>query len=172
MIINEIISRKSLKPKDGTAALSQGLLNKIITVDELVGYACLAKNTAKATCIEALEWATKSNPEIATMGCWVFVTQSLGSKAPRVKWESAKVIGNIALYFPNWLDTAIKNLLINSAHSGTVVRWSAAYALGEIIQIKALQDEILILALHAICEQEEKARIKKIYQAAFKRLSK
>ncbi|HYG16711.1 MAG TPA: hypothetical protein VEC12_13225, partial [Bacteroidia bacterium] len=131
-------------------------------------YAQTAKDALKATCIEALEYATKQNSGIAGKDVLAFATASLGSKAPRVKWESAKVIGNIAHLFPKNLDEPIRKLLDNTTDTGTVVRWSAAFALGEIIKLKTLHNKQLIPAVENISIQEEKHSIKKIYQAALK----
>jgi hypothetical protein len=148
------------------------LLNKIITADELTTFAKTAKDPAKATCIEALEFATKQDPAIANEKALLFVTQALTEKAPRIKWESAKVIGNIAHLFPSKLDGAVNNLIVNTEHSGTVVRWSAAYALGEILKLGIKLNKTLLPAVEAICEREEKNSIKKIYQAAIKHMKK
>ena len=115
-----------------------------------------AKDPAKATCIEAMEFATKVNPGIATVECLEFMIASLTAKAPRVKWESAKVIANIAHMFPDKLDNAVNNLLLNSEHAGTVVRWSAAVALAAIIKMKYKKNKELIPAIEAICKREEK----------------
>jgi HEAT repeat protein len=92
------------------------------------------------------------------------------SKAPRVKWESAKVIGNSAHLFSDDLEEAIKNLLTNTEDKGTVVRWSAAFALGEIVKIKTNYQIDLIKAIEVIIDREEKNSIKKIYQKALKQL--
>ena len=50
---------------------------------------------------------------IATEKCLPFVPKSLADNAPRIKWESAKVMGNIAALFLSKLIGAIKELLIN-----------------------------------------------------------
>src|SRR5687768_8033484 len=131
MQFQDILSDKSLKSKQKVEALGQWLSENPNQIDELVDYAKEAKEAGKATCIEAMEWATKSNPGIASQNTFEFVSQSLADKAPRVKWESAKVVGNIAYLYPDKLDVAIKNLLSNAEHEGTVVRWAAAFALGE-----------------------------------------
>jgi HEAT repeat protein len=104
--------------------------------------------------------------------CFQFVTQALIAKAPRVKWESARVIGNTAHLFPDKLDEAIKNLLVNSKHEGTVVRWSAAFALGEILKLKTKHNASLLSAIEAICNSDEKSSIKKIYLDAMKKTAK
>jgi hypothetical protein len=171
-MMEELFKNKEIKPKEKTETLSEWLLVGTVSSAELADYAAKAKEPVKATCIEAMEFATKQKPEIATEHMLVFVTGTLTGKAPRVKWESAKVIGNIAHLFPNKLDEAINNLLVNTEHEGTVVRWSAAYALGEILKLKTAHNTGLIPAVEAICQREEKNSIRKIYQAAFKALKK
>lgn len=170
MDFKELLDSKSLKPKEKTETLSKWLVENPKSIDDLLNFAKAAKDSPKATCIEAIEFATQKQPEIATPSCLDFVSNALTEKAPRVKWESAKVIGNIAHLYPKKLDEAIKNLLINSEHSGTVVRWSAAFALGQIIQLQTPQTKSLLPAIEAICKREEKNSIKKIYNAAFKKL--
>ena len=170
MDFHEILSDKSTKPKDKTVALSQWLIANSSKLDQLIVFAAKAKDPIKAACIEAMEFATKIKPDIATEACLDFVSQSLIEKAPRVKWESAKVIGNIAHLYPASLNDSIKNLIVNTEHHGTVVRWAAAYALGEIVKVKTPGNKELIPAIEAICEKEEKNSIKKIYIAALKKV--
>lgn len=170
MLIQEILSDKSLKPKQKTDLLVENFNSNRININELLDFASKAKDPYKATCIEVLEFSTKANPKVANLECLNFATENLKSKAPRVKWESAKVIGNIAVLFPDKLDEAITNLLDNTEHIGTVVRWSAAYALGEIVKTKHPKTAILIPALKNIAENEEKNSIKKIYLAALKKV--
>lgn len=165
----KLFSDKLVKPKEKTELLCHWLTNNPDKVDELIAFATGTKDPIKASCIEALEYATKVTPETISKKAFLFVTKSLTEKAPRIKWESAKVIGNTAFLFPKLLDTPIKNLLINAEHSGTVVRWSAAYALGEIIKLKTSHNKILVPTLESVCAREEKNSIKKIYMAAFKK---
>jgi HEAT repeat protein len=169
MSITELVSNKDLKPAEKTATLGQWLLVGTISMDELLAVAKQSKDAAKATCIEAIEFATQKHPEIATTECLSFVSQSLSEKASRVKWESAKVVGNIAQQFPQHLDEAIQNLLVNTEHNGTVVRWSAAFALGQIIQTPTKQAKNLIPTIQTICEREEKNSIQKMYTTALKK---
>jgi len=172
MIIESILNDKVLKPKEKTESLSKLLLENPLIVNELVSFAKSSKDPVKATCIEALEFATQTNPGIATKECFGFVTQALTEKAPRVKWESARVIGNIAHLFPQQLENAIVNLLSNTENPGTVVRWSAAHALGCILILKTSNNAELIPAIEAITEREEKNSIRKIYLVALKKIRK
>ena len=169
MDFQELLSNKSLKPKEITETLSNWVLDNPDTVNQLIDFAKTAKDPAKATCIEALEFATNSKPGIATSGCLEFVSKTLAEKAPRVKWESARVVGNIAHLYPEQLDEAVKNLIANTEHPGTVVRWSAAFALGQIIKIKTSRNKDLIPLIESICNKEEKNSIRKIYIAALKK---
>jgi hypothetical protein len=170
MDFQELLNDKSVKPKEKTETLSKWILDNPKKNDLLIDFSKSSKDPIKATCIESMEFATKSNPEIASLNCLDFVAKSLTEKAPRIKWESAKVIGNIAHLYPDNLDEAIKNLLVNSEHSGTVVRWSAAFALGQIIKIRTSQNKDLIPAIETICKREEKNSIKKIYLDALKKV--
>jgi hypothetical protein len=172
MTIAELFNDKGSKPKAKTETLGAWLLDKTISIDELIAFAQTAKDSSKATCIEAMEFATKATPSIANENCLRFVSQTLADKAPRVKWESARVIGNIAHLFPTKLDQAIAHLLANSEHDGTVVRWSAAFAVGEILKLKTKANTKFVPAVEKICKREEKNSIKKIYLAALKKTNK
>lgn len=170
MDIKELVKDKTIKPKEKTETISRWLLDGELTTKDIIEFAAKGKDPVKATCIEAIEFATQKNPGIADEHLLLFVSGTLAEKAPRVKWESAKVVGNIAHLFPSKLDPAILNLLTNTEHEGTVVRWSAAYALAAILMLRTKHNKELLPAAVAICEREEKNSIKKIYQAAIKKL--
>jgi hypothetical protein len=170
MKISDLLNDKTIKSKQKTELLAQYILEKKIKVDEVILTATEAKDPVKATCIEALEFASKQKPAIINSEAFQFLTRSLTSKAPRVKWESAKVIGNAAHLFTNQLDDAINNLLINTKDTGTVVQWSSAFALGEILKLKTKHNKKLIPALEKISENTEKNSIKKIYLEALKKI--
>jgi len=169
MDFKEILANKSLKAKEQTEKLSLWVAENTDKTLDIIAFAKTAKDPLKATCIEAFELATKTKPEISSLSLLDFVSHTLSEKAPRVKWESARVVGNIAHLYPKQLDMAIKNLLINTEHVGTVVRWSAAFALGEILKLKTPENKELIPAIENICDREEKNSIKKIYLAALKK---
>ncbi len=170
MKIDELLKDKTKKQKDKIEIISKWILDNSLTIDELIAFAENQKDPAKATCIEAIEYATKQNPNIANETVLIFVTNTLTAKAPRVKWESARVIGNIAHLFPEKLEKPIDNLLANTEHKGTVVRWSTAFALGEILKLKTEINKDLLPAIEAICGKEEKSSIRKIYLDAIKKI--
>lgn len=172
MTIGELLNEKTIKSKEKTETISKWLLERSLPVDELIAFAVKQKDPAKATCIEAIEYATKQRPDIADETVLSFVTEALAAKAPRIKWESAKVIGNIAHLFPEKLDRSIASLLANVEHEGTVVRWSVAFALSEILKLKTGDHAYLLSAIENSCEREEKNSIRKIYSDAIKRVKK
>jgi hypothetical protein len=167
-----LLSDKNIKPKEKTELLSKWIVTNPDKLNELIDFAKNSKETIRATCIEAIEFATKSQPEISSPSCLDFVSKTLTEKVPRIKWESARVIGNIAHQHPENLEEAINNLIVNSEHSGTVVRWSAAYALSQIIKIQTSRNKDLIPAIESICKREEKNSIKKIYLDALRKVRK
>ena len=173
MTIDELLKDKTIKAKEKTETISQRILEGSLPMDELIAFAEKQKDPVKATCIEAIEYATKQNPKIADENVLIFVIKALTEKAPRIKWESAKVVGNIAHLFPTKLEKAIVHLLANTeGYQGTVVRWSAAFALGEILKLNTKHQSELLSAIESICGQEEKNSIRKIYQEFIKNVKK
>ncbi|MEQ1603543.1 MAG: hypothetical protein ABL999_01590 [Pyrinomonadaceae bacterium] len=168
MNIETVLADKQIRAKAKVEAISKMLLDEEVTLVDVMKAAKVSKDSDKGTCIEAIQFATKAKPELASLDCLKFVTETLLEKAPRVKWESAKVIATIAHLYPDKLDKAIGNLLTNSEFPGTVVRWSAALALGEIVKLKTKRNKDLVPALEAIIRREEDNAIKKIYLAAIK----
>jgi HEAT repeat protein len=167
-----ILADKSLKPSQKPGLLSKILIENPLQINEWLLLAGKAKDADKANCIEALEHATLSNPAIANNECFSLVVDSLSSNAPRVKWESARVVSNIAHLYLSRLPDAIPGLLTNTEHPGTVVRWSAATALGAILKLKTALNTDLLPAIQAIAEREEKNSIRKIYLDAIKKATK
>lgn len=172
MTIEGIFKDKTIKTKVKVTTIGEWLTNNELTIEELLAYAEKQKATDKATCIEAVEYATKKVPAIATENLLAFVTAALKDDEPRVKWESAKVIGNIAKIFPAQLDKTISNLLPNAKKTGTVVRWATAYALAEILKLKTDNNKKLLPKIEALCENEENNGVKKKYIDALKKVKR
>lgn len=172
MAIEEIFKDTTIKAKAKVSTIGEWLTKNELPLEELLAYAEKQKATDKATCIEALEYATKQVPTIADEDLFAYVTKALKDDEPRVKWESAKVIGNIAKLFPAQLDKAINNLLPNAEKTGTVVRWATAYALAEIQKLKTDNNKKLLPKIETLCENEEDNGVKKKYIDAIKKSKK
>ncbi len=171
MELNSFLTDKGIKPKEKTEILAAMIAEKEIMVAQLAGFAKMAKEPVKATCMEALEHATLANPAILDEASFDFVVQSLKDKGPRVKWESARVIANTAHLFKGRLGPAVENLLANTEHPGTVVRWSAAFALGGILKLNTSLNNELVPAIRAIVEREKKESIRKLYLQAMRKVT-
>jgi hypothetical protein len=98
--IDEILNDKTVKAKGKITSISELLLNNKISIQQLIDKAKTANDANKASIIESMEYASKTNPKIIGEKGFEFVVESLKSDAPRVKWESAKVIANTAHLFP------------------------------------------------------------------------
>jgi len=119
--------------------------------------------------VEALEFVTQTNPGAA--GPYLaIVIERLSDRAPRVSWEAARVIANVASAFPVEAEAAIPGLLQNTQDEGTVVRWSAAFALAEIAMYVPSRRADLLQEMKALSEKEENNGVKNIYLKALKKL--
>lgn len=125
----------------------------------------------KASCMEALEAVTRKDPGVADESCLKYLVKTLREDAPRVKWESAKAIGNIAHLYPDKLKTAIVNLLNNAESERVVVRWASAYALGEILKLRTKHNRQLLSTLQALADKESDNGVRKKYLEAIKKVS-
>lgn len=172
MTIEQVFQDKTIKAKGKVSMIGEWLVNKELPLEELLAYAGKQKATDKATCIEAIEYATKKTPALADESLLTYVTKALKDDEPRVKWESAKVIGNIAKLFPDQLEKPISNLLPNAESTGTVVRWATAYALAEILKLKTGNNQKLLPKIETLCEKEEDNGVKKKYLDALKKVKR
>lgn len=172
MTIEDLLQDKTKKIKEKTETISRWLLDGSMPADELLAFAEKTKDSHKATCIEAFEYATKHNPAVVDATVFDFVIKSLTEKAPRVKWESARVIGTTANLHPEKLADAIPKLLSNAQHNGTVVRWASSYALAEILKLKTKHNAVLLPAVQALYESEVDNAIRKKYAEAFQMIGK
>lgn len=170
MTIEQVFQDKTIKSKGKVSIIGEWLINSELPMDELLAYVEKQKATDKATCIEAIEYATKKNPTIADANLLTYLTKALKDDEPRVKWESAKVIGNIAKLFPTQLNEAIANLFLNAENTGTVVRWATAYALAEILKLRTENNKKLLPKIETLCENEEDNGVKKKYLDALKKV--
>ncbi|WP_199121293.1 HEAT repeat domain-containing protein [Pedobacter sp. ASV28] len=172
MTIEEIFQDKSIKAKGKVAQIGEWLVNKELPMEELLAFADKPSASNRATCIEALEYATKKSTAIASAPLFDYVVQALKEEEPRIKWESAKVIGNIANLFPLDLTKAIDELLKNAENKGTVVRWATAYALAEILKLKTDHNKKLLPVMEQLSLKEEDNGVKKKYLEALKKVEK
>jgi ribosomal 30S subunit maturation factor RimM len=163
----EEILKSNLKPKEKVVKLANEIKNDKTVLSEVVDCFNGGSTADKGNCIEAIELVTEERPE--TLVPYLdFIVEQINHDAPRVKWESARAIGNMAKYYSDKLIDAIPKLLMNTTDSGTVVRWSAAQALTEIAKYNSKIRNELIVKFNGILKKEDNAGVKNVYKKALK----
>ena len=170
MSILKLISDESVRAKEKASMLSEMIAEKPAIIPEIIDCAKVLKDSDKAIVLEAFEYISKNNHGLIEKEVLDFASNNLESKASRVKWESAKVIGNTISQFPEKAEEVAPLLLSNTDDDSTVVRWSMAFALSEILKLRLSINKELIPSVTEIMEKEGKASIKKIYSRALKKI--
>lgn len=159
--IKEILKSKK-KPKEIITLLAEKLKSDKKLIVELINCFENCSVAEKGNCMEAIEYVTKEDPEFVK-NCLDFVIEHINDKAPRVKWETARIIGNVAQRFPDKIKEAVPKLLENTNDKGTVVRWSAAFALTEIAKSSLEMQKKLVPEFQKILQKETNKGVKNIY---------
>jgi len=163
---------KTIKPSERAGIISRWLIDGSLSCTELIAFAITQKEAVAGSCIEAIEHATLNKTAIVSTQNIEQIIDLLKSDAPRVKWECARTIGNVISGYPDLCNKAVQQLLPNTTHPGTVVRWSAAIALSEVLLMKTEVNGLLLQEIEKILATEEKNSIKNIYLKALKKLAK
>ena len=166
----DIFEDHSMTAKQKVELLSQILKDGELQLDQLIVFCENATEKDQAVCMEAFERLSQNRPEAIPESAFSLAVSSLRKKHPGLKRESARVIANTAQLHKDKLEEATVNLLDNTDHSGTVVRWSAALALSAIVRIDSKGKTELVEAIRSLERNEEKNSIKNIYQKALKGL--
>jgi HEAT repeat protein len=125
----------------------------------------------KGVCLEVLEAVTREHPDRASDRLAVII-KLIDHKAPKVRWESSRIVANLACKFPTGAAAAIPALLANTSDKGTVVRWSAAFALGEIMKHNMKERKALLSRIEAILKREQNSGVRNVYLKAIKSIGK
>jgi len=172
MTLESIFADKSFKSKAKITQIGEWLLDGSLPIDELLAFTEKQIKTTKASCIEAIEYATRERPNLADESVLDFVVKALKAEEPRIKRESARIIANIAKLFSDKLSGAIQNLLKNTNHEGTVVRWASTLALGEILKLKTDFNTSLLPRIEKLAKAENENGVRKKYLDALKKVKK
>ncbi|HJX50762.1 hypothetical protein A2Y99_05305 [Candidatus Gottesmanbacteria bacterium RBG_13_37_7] len=165
----EEIRKSDRKPKDLLNYLTELIRKDKKLLQDLEVSIQSTKDAERGICMEALEYITHENPEYAAPHLKTIIT-SLSDKAPRVKWEAARIMGNIAKKYSEEALGAIPNLMKNTNDKGTVVRWSAAFGLTEIAIYNSKAANKLIPEFEKIIKKEKNNGVKNVYLKALKKL--
>ncbi len=156
--------QQKLKPKQKVQQIVRSLNDGDVSIGELVDFYSQASDSQKGSCLSALADVTKDNPEFVENHV-DFVIDQLSYKAPRVKWEAGEIIANIADMYKKQTSKAIISLLENSSQkNGTVVRWSAAFALTEIARANKKNQVDLLKKFEKIMKEEKNNGVLTFYK--------
>lgn len=172
MDLTAFFKDKTTSSKAKTEILKDWLLQQKIKPNDLINSEQKLNDASNATIMEAFEIYSQDKTIKIDPAIFSFAVIGLEAKAPRLKWESAKVIGNCCNQFINEIYKALPGLIRNSEHSGTVVRWSAAYAIQQIIYLKSSWNNELIPFAESKVLSEENNGVRKKYQEALKLINK
>lgn len=132
--IAEMLASK-LTAKQKARALADALSNGTLEPSAFVKSIPTLSDPELATVVESLEGATRKKPELVDAKLFQVLVKCLAHSAPRVRWEAARTVGNVAGQHSERLGTAVDALLTNTTDDGTVVRWATAQALTAILRV-------------------------------------
>jgi len=165
------VLKSDKKPKEKVTLLANKVKKNQKLIDELVEYFKIGTVAEKGNCIEVLEYVSQDNPDIV-LPYVDFIIDHINDDAPKIKWETARVIGNLAQKSSMEVEKAVPKLLANIKDKGTVVRWSAAFALTEIAKNSNNLRKELISKFQSIIKIEQNNGVKNVYLKALKVLEK
>jgi hypothetical protein len=123
----------------------------------------------QGTILAALESISRQRPAVVVPHVG-FIIDHLDDAPPRVRWEASRVVGNLAGANAPGLRSAVPALLRNARNEGTVVRWSAAFALTQLALCDAVLGQELLPRLRELAHRETGGGIRAMYEKALKRL--
>jgi hypothetical protein len=167
-VISEILE-SDRKPKEKVNLLAEKVKKDRNLFAQLVECFEAGSATDKGNCIEAMEYVSEDEPDII-LPHLDFIIEHINHAAPRVKWEAARVLGNVAQEYPAQVTKAIPKLLENTNDAGTVVRWSAASALAEIAKNSPESQKELVPKFKEILKKEKNNGVRNIYAKALESL--
>ena len=168
-ILEEIRAWKG-KPKELVVFLVKSVRDDKTLFAQLVDCLKTGSEVEKGTCADIMKNVTKDEPELAIPYIDELI-EHINDKASRVKWGVPEAIGNIAQKFPDKVEKAVPNLLINTKNESTVVRWCAAYALSEIVKNNAKIRSTLVPKIEEIVQHETNKGVKNVYLKALKKMA-
>lgn len=171
MNLLEEVHRSGKKGRDLNDWLANRIIQEKPSSEDFLAAVNGGNDSERGTCVEALEFVSQTQPALA-LPYIATVINSLSDKAPRVKWEAARVIGNIAASFPQQAADATAPLMTNTTDKGTVVRWSTAFALTEIAKHNPDARAALVTEIDRILLKEDNSGVRNVYLKALKAINK
>lgn len=164
--ISELLAL-NLTAKKKAKAIANALLSGTLKPQSLLEVSPELPDAELAIVMESLEGATRKEPALVNDKLFNLLVESLGHKAPRVKWEAARTISNVALHHTEHFGPAVDALLANTTSDGTVVRWATAQALSAILRA-GYADNNFRAMLSEIAAREQDGGVRGVYDKALR----
>jgi hypothetical protein len=166
----EVIIKSKIKTKEKQTKLVDAVINGIVPVKEFVDYFVAASDVEKGTCADVMKNISTQNPEILAPYIDNLI-EYINYPLPRVKWGVPEAIGNMAKLYPDETAKAVSYLLENTTdekQNTTVIKWCAAFALGEIAKSNIRIRKELLPIFEEITTRETNNGVKNVYLKAIK----
>jgi len=167
--IEEILQSK-VKPKGKQIRLVEAVISGEVPVGEFIVFFEHARDVDKGTCADAMKHISAMEPALLTPYMDVLFGY-INHRLPRVKWGIPEAIGNMAKDCPGRAARAIPYLLKNITDdeaNTTVIRWCAAYALGEIATYNPDSRAQLLPLFENVIKREQNTGVRNVYVKALK----
>jgi hypothetical protein len=159
------------KPKELILYLAENVKKNPPLFPQLIEILKSGTDPQRGTCADVIEAVSKENPDLVAPYVDVLIGY-ISYKAPHVKWATSETIGNLSKSHCVQTEKAIPHLLANTTDKGTVVRWAAAFALGEIAKNCPDARGALLPKIDEILKTEENNGVKNVYLKALKAIGK
>ncbi len=169
MQILEEIRNWEGKPKELIINLSEEAKKKPELLEQVEEGLKQGSKVEKSICAEVMEYVSKDKPELVVPYLNT-VIDYLDSDASRVKWETARVIGNVSSVSPDKVTEDIPKLMTNTEDKSTVVRWSTAFDLTEIAKNNASVRDELVSKFKEIVKREDNNGVRNVYLKGLKEI--
>jgi hypothetical protein len=169
--MNELLSQlydKQHKGKAKVVLISKSFLDGLYQSKAIISAGEVASSTIKTILLEALEMASRQVPEVIDARLFDWIAASLNESSPAIKRESARIVANTCHLFSSKIQEANKLLLKQTHHEGIVVRWSAAYALSNIVKLKTGENASLIPKIQELLLNEINSGVRNQYLKGLK----
>ncbi|MDU5334315.1 hypothetical protein [Enterococcus sp.] len=171
-MLKPILENKEMKGIEKRKAIIELITTNELNVKDLAAESVDLDSKKQVILFEAVEAMTKENPRRFDSTIVDFMNAYLSNESNPIKRETSRIIGNVAVAYPDNLEESIVLLIQNTTNPGTVVRWGSAYALSRILLLPNYVNSSLYDTLKKLSDQEEENGVKKQYLNALKKADK
>lgn len=172
ILLKPVLENKEMKGIEKRKAIIELITANDLNVKELEAESVDLDSKKQVILFEAIEEITKENPTRFDSSIVDFMTAYLSNESNPIKRETSRIIGNVAVAYPDNLERSIALLIQNTTKPGTVVRWGSAYALSRILLLPNYVNASLYDTVKMLSDQEEENGVKKQYLNALKKADK